>query len=398
MERKYISANGVVERTRYAVGDNARPRRGKRRGNTTFRKQEQNFNSALRRLARILNCNYCHENGLLITLDYDETGLERIIGSLQEEDRETIREMRAPVGKIGTWRVKGKVPARDCHDQCAHWSRNDMEGSACEVEVTAQARQGCRALRGSVEGVGGGTSRTPSPTGFYGSACTRDVEDAVPYGEDGSACDGEVPTAARRVVAPYDGDGKQEEDGDAEAVNRLREAADKQLTLWMRRVKRKFGGKIKAVLITSDVDHETGELVRVHHHVVLAAEGISWDLLRGEWKHGSVDIKQLRAQPDYTPIATYLMRQVRKQPDKKKYRVTQGMEQPKIEEREILCNSEMRAPAGANVLERSEYTAESIGQYIRYVPKKREYRRKRTQEWKGDTDEIPGDPRHRREL
>lgn len=334
MERKYISANGVVERTRYAVGDNARPRRGKRRGNTTFRKQEQNFNSALRRLSRILNCNYCHENGLLITLDYDEMGLERIIGSLQEEDRETIRELRAPVGEIGTWRAKG---------------------SACEGKVPAQARQGCRALRGS----------------------------------DGSACDWEVPAAARRVVAPYDGDGKQEEDGDAEAVNRLREAADKQLTLWLRRLKRKHSGKIKAVLITSDVDHETGELVRVHHHVVLAAEGISWDLLRGEWKHGSVDIKQLRAQPDYTPVATYLMRQVRKQPDKKKYRVTQGMEQPKIEEREILCNSEMRAPAGANVLERSEYTAESIGQYIRYVPKKREYRRKRTQEWKGDPDEIP---------
>ena len=327
MERKYISANGVVERTRYAVGDNAQPRRGKRRGNTTFRKQEQNFNSALRRLARILNCNYCHENGLLITLDYDETGLERIIGSLQEEDQETIREMRAPVGKIGTWKVKGSV---------------------CDGEVPAR-----------------GTSRTPSPTGSIGSSCTR-AADSRPYGEEGSACD-----------------------GDAEAVNRLREAADKQLTLWMRRLKRKYSGKIKAVLITSDVDHETGELVRVHHHVVLAAEGISWDLLRGEWKHGSVDIKQLRAQPDYTPVATYLMRQVRKQPDKKKYRVTQGMEQPKIEEREILCNTEMRAPAGANVLERSEYTAESIGQYIRYVPKKREYRRKRTQEWKGDQYEIP---------
>ena len=321
MERKYISANGVVARTRYAVGDNAKPRRGKRRGTSSFRKQEQNFNSALRRLSRILNCNYCHENGMLITLDYDETGLERIIGSLQEEDRETIREMRAPVGKIGTWRAKGKGTARDCHDQCAHWSRNDMEGGDCE----------------------------------------RDAEGADIYGAD----------------------------GDAEAVNRLREAADKQLTLWLRRLKRKYSGKIKAVLITSDVDHETGELVRVHHHVVLAAEGISWDLLRGEWKNGSVDIKQLRAQPDYTPIATYLMRQVRKQPEKKKYRVTQGMEQPKIEEREILCNTEMKAPAGANVLERSEYTAESIGQYIRYVPKKREYRRKRTQEWKEDPDEIP---------
>ena len=321
MERKYISANGVVERTRYAVGDNAKPRRGKRRGTSSFRKQEQNFNSALRRLARILNCNYCHENGLLITLDYDEAGLERIIGSLTEQDRETIRKLRAPVGKIGTWRVKGKDPARDCHDRCAHRSRNDMEGGECE----------------------------------------RDAEGEDIYGAD----------------------------GDAEAVNRLREAADKQLTLWLRRLKRKYSGKIKAVLITSDVDHETGELVRVHHHVVLAAEGISWDLLRGEWKNGSVDIKQLRAQPDYTPIATYLMRQVRKQPEKKKYRVTQGMEQPKIEEREILCNTEMKAPAGANVLERSEYTAESIGQYIRYVPKKREYRRKRTQEWKEVPDEIP---------
>ena len=321
MERKYISKNGVVERTRYAVGDNAKPRRGKRRGTSSFRKQEQNFNSALRRLARILNCNYSHENGLLITLDYDEAGLERIIGSLTEQDRETMRKLRAPVGKIGTWRARENGPAQDCHDQCAHRSRNDMEGGDCE----------------------------------------RDAEGADIYGAD----------------------------GDAEAVNRLREAADKQLTLWMRRLKRKHGGKIKAVLITSDVDHETGEMVRVHHHVVLAAEGISWDLLRGEWKNGSVDIKQLRAQPDYTPIATYLMRQVRKQPDKKKYRVTQGMEQPKIEEREILCNTEMKAPAGANVLERSEYTAESIGQYIRYVPKKREYRRKRTKEWKEDPDEIP---------
>lgn len=176
---------------------------------------------------------------------------------------------------------------------------------------------------------------------------------------------------------------------DGEAWNRMREAAEKQMSLWLRRVKRKFGGKIKALMVTSDIDHETGELVRVHHHIVFAAEGISWDLLRKEWKHGSVDIKQLRAQPDYTPIATYLMRQVRRQPDKKKYRVTQGMEMPKIEERVVLSNSEIRAPAGANVLERSEFSADSIGQYIRYVPKKREYRRKRTAEWKGDADEIP---------
>ena len=333
MERKYISKNGVVERTRYAVGDNAQPRRGKRRGNTSFRKQEQNFNSALRRVARILNCNFDHENGLLITLDYDERGLAKIIAGLSEEDRKQIEEMRAPVGEIGTWKA-----------------------------VPAKARQGRYAMQDE-------------------EVHTRDCHVAA------------LLAMTKEEVLARDQNGeeriekKEEENGDA--WNRLREAAEKQMSLWMRRVKRKFGGKIKALMITSDIDHETGELVRAHHHIVFEAEGISWDLLRKEWKNGCMDIKQIRAQPDYTPIATYLMRQVRRQPDKKKYRVTQGMEMPKIEERVILSHSEIRAPAGANVLERSEFSVESIGQYIRYVPKKREYRRKRTAEWKGDTDEIP---------
>ena len=168
MERKYISKNGVVERTRYAVGDNAQPRRGKRRGNTSFRKQEQNFNSALRRVARILNCNFDHENGLLLTLDYDESGLEKIIAGMTEEDRNRIEEMRTPVGEIGTWKA-----------------------------MDAKERQECSVLQGT--------------NGDY-------------HGEE-------------RVETTY-----------GDAWNRMREAAEKQMSLWMRRVKRKFGGKIKALM------------------------------------------------------------------------------------------------------------------------------------------------------
>ena len=307
MERKYIAKNGVIERTRYVAGDNAKPRRGKRRGNTTFRKQEQNFNAAHRRVARILNCNYTHENGLLLTLDYDEQGIERLIGSLPEEHQRVIEAMRLPAGQIGTWRTETK---KTCgKDICGNRG------------VCAEAQKAC---------------------------------------------------------------GEQEE----AALDALREAADKQMSLWLRRVKRKFcadGRKLKALMVTSDIDHETGELVRVHHHVVLAAEGISWDLLRREWKNGSVDIRQLRAQADYTPVATYLMRQVRRQPDRKKYRVTQGMEMPVTEERVVLSHAEIKAPAGATVLERSEFSYDCLGQYIRYVPKKREYRRKRTAEWKEES-------------
>lgn len=278
MERRYVSKNGVIERTRYAVGDNAVPRKKKNRGTTSYRKQEQNFNSALRKVARILNCNYSHENGLLLTLDLDEAGLSKLVSGLPQEQQRAIRELKAPVGEIGTWNAKAKK------------LRN----------ITMDA-------------------------------------------------DAEVVLAALQA---------------------LRDAMSHQMTLWLRRVKRKHQGKMKALMVTSDLDHETGELVRVHNHIVLAAEDISWDLLQKEWKLGSVDIKQLRNQPDYTPIAVYLMRQVRRQPDEKKYRVTRGMELPETTESLVLSHAEIKAPAGARVLERGCYSADTIAQYIRYIPKK----------------------------
>lgn len=256
--------------------------------------------SCIRKVARILNCNYNHDNGLLLTLDLKEDGLENLLGKLPREQRDVLLSMRNPVGEIGTWQSIGK--------------RKNARGDA---GVETKETQG------------------------------KPVE---------------------------------------EAMNGLREAMDHQLTLWLRRIKRKHSGKIKALMVVSDMDHETGEMVRCHCHVVLAAEGISWDLLRQEWKLGSVDIRQLRKQPDYTPIAVYLMKQVRRQPEKKKYRVTQGMEMPVVEERVITGHSEIRVPPGAYVLERSEFRTDSVGQYIRYIPEKRGKKRRNQQDWRGNRD------------
>lgn len=282
MERRYKSTNGVVERTRFFVGNNTVLLRGKKRISKE-RKQEQNMQSCVRKVARILNCNYTRENGLLLTLDLHEAGLGKLMSSLSQSHQDVLASLRCPVGEIGTWHAAGK----------------------------------------------------------------------------------------RKKNSPS-ADKKQEEQGKAveQALNALREALDHQLGLWLRRIKRKHGEKIKALMVVSDMDHETGELVRCHCHIVLAAEGISWDLLRKEWKLGSVDIRQLRNQPDYTPIAVYLMKQVRRQPDKKKYRVTQGMELPIVEERVITGHTEIKVPAGALVLERSEFHEDSLGQYIRYIPKR----------------------------
>ncbi len=245
MEKIYKSTNGVIEQTRYFVSDRAVARGKRKKGNTSFRKQEQNFRSATRRLARILNCNYTHEGGMLLGLDFDEDGLRKI------KDR-------------------------------------------AEKKAT----------------------------------------------------------------------------NDAELMNAIRDEAEKEGKLFWRRLKRKLGKEIKVVLVTSDLNGDTGEVARVHCHLVLQAKSVSWDEIRTLWANGSVDIKQLRQQADYSNLAAYLMRQVRHQPDKKKYAASRNMVQPVTEERQIAFMSEIRTPPGAQVFER-RYAEDESSQYVRYLPKKR---------------------------
>lgn len=294
MERKYICANGVVERTRYAVGDNAQPRGKRRRGHSSMRKQEQNFNTAVRRLARTLNCNCTHETSYLITLDYSDEGLQGALERLCEEAREEL-------------------------DTIGYLS----------LEI-----------------------------------------DREEYDPD-----------ARLEKAPA------QEKEQWSAVEALREAAEHDVTLYLRRAKRIAAAKYAAV--TANLNGRTGELVRVHHHIVLILDKPvgqeTLKKLQKAWKQGGCDIRQLRHQKDYTPLAVYLMNQAsRVTADAKKYRVSTGMEKPQTVEREIAGHTEIKAPPGANVIERSQYSIDCFGQYIRYIPKKRTYSRKRTMETDGD--------------
>ena len=69
MERIYRARNGVVERTRFYVGETAQPRTGKRNASTP-RKQEANKNRAIHILGRILNNNFS-QGDLAIELTFD---------------------------------------------------------------------------------------------------------------------------------------------------------------------------------------------------------------------------------------------------------------------------------------------------------------------------------------
>lgn len=156
-----------------------------------------------------------------------------------------------------------------------------------------------------------------------------------------------------------------DEAGQMEAV---REAAEHELRNCLRRVKRELAkeGKVDLtfIAITSDMDGETGEAVRVHHHLMVPA-GCREAFLK-RWKQGGVDWVALTDQVDYTPIAEYFLRQVRKVPDAKKYITSRNLFRPEPKDRVAITDCEVRPPRGAELLHRSEFKP-GRPQYIRYA-------------------------------
>ena len=173
-----------------------------------------------------------------------------------------------------------------------------------------------------------------------------------------------------------------------EQQNSTWEAADHEMVNAIRRAKRKLpeGAELKAVYITSDMDGETGELVRVHHHLVINAEAL--EAFKAAWEGcgmGSVDHEKLwEHQLDRTPLAEYWIAQVRKIPDAKKYRSTRNLIRPEPKDKIAMSDAEIRTPKGCELLYRQEFR-KGGEQYIRYVlPKeqreKKEAKRKRKRE------------------
>ncbi|MBQ8881702.1 MAG: hypothetical protein IJ030_05995 [Oscillospiraceae bacterium] len=153
------------------------------------------------------------------------------------------------------------------------------------------------------------------------------------------------------------------------------EAAAHEMEIAVRRVKRRLQKKgiaLKAIMSTSDMDGETGEAVRVHHHLVVNA-GVQQDFIEAWEKYGLGRVSWTPLwsnQEDRTPVAEYIIRQVRKIPDAKKYRSTRNLVRPQPKDRIALSGAEIRVPVGGQLLFRQQWTPGSP-QYIRYVlPKK----------------------------
>lgn len=146
------------------------------------------------------------------------------------------------------------------------------------------------------------------------------------------------------------------------------ERAKHQVSLCLRRVQReakKQGIDVKAVLVTADLDGETGEPVRVHHHIVVNKEAA--ELFGSKWKHGqSVDYEYLYSdQKDRTALAHYLMSQISHIPGGKAYITTRNLEKAKCVDRIAKNGAEIALPRNSELLYRSAHTM-GLSQYLRY--------------------------------
>ena len=149
----------------------------------------------------------------------------------------------------------------------------------------------------------------------------------------------------------------------------IREAAAQEMVNYLRRVKRALekedrADELKYIAITSDMDGDTKETVRVHHHLIVPAS--CEHIIRMKWGHGGTYCKPLSKQEDYLPIAEYLIAQVRGTLNAKKFVSSRNLIRPQPKDRIAVSDAEIRVPRNCKLIQRAEYKR-GAPQYIRYI-------------------------------
>lgn len=152
-------------------------------------------------------------------------------------------------------------------------------------------------------------------------------------------------------------------------------AAQHEGELLMDRVRREAkrqGLELRYLLTTSDLDSKTGEMVRIHHHLIVCKEcaeiiKAKWgaaeyaDQERPEWKD------KLWNMTDYTPLAEYIMGQVRHISNAKRYTPSRNLIKRQPKTRRVISGARIRLPKGCELLYADPYTGKHDCQYIRYL-------------------------------
>lgn len=148
---------------------------------------------------------------------------------------------------------------------------------------------------------------------------------------------------------------------------------------------KKQGIVAKWVLAPSEIDGETGEVVRPHVHIVITGTGFTMqdgELRLGAekvddiWGMGFVDVRFLKNQKDYYALAAYIVNQSRGVPDEKKWTCSRNMKKPIVRREIVTTGRRLMVPAGATELPGTKYDPEKNQNFVRYIPQKRDARKK----------------------
>ena len=140
----------------------------------------------------------------------------------------------------------------------------------------------------------------------------------------------------------------------------------------VRREAKRRGLELRYLLTTSDMDSKTGELVRVHHHLIVCKECV--EIVKAKW--GTAEFAdperpeykdQLWDMQDYTPLAEYIMGQVRHIPNAKRYTPSRNLIKRQPKTRRVISGARIRPPKGCELLYADPYTGRHDCQYIRYL-------------------------------
>jgi len=176
-------------------------------------------------------------------------------------------------------------------------------------------------------------------------------------------------------------------------IDKIKAASDHELELFLRRMDReakKSGTEFYCIALSSDLNGKTGEIVRPHHHIIMPRA--SYELCMKHWKYGDIDYQILRNQPDYTPLAVYLCRQVRRQQFQHRWKTKGKLKKPVfLPERETHKRDELKVPTGAVALDIGHYDRESGNHYIRYIPKHKSERTKERKTRRSVNERAGGD-------
>lgn len=147
-------------------------------------------------------------------------------------------------------------------------------------------------------------------------------------------------------------------------------AAKKEYENFLRRVKRKAekeGVEVKAAAIISVSDPQTGEAVRIHHHLVVNAEAAH--LFEGCWTAGGTWSKKLYSNfgVDLQELADYMIAQAARVGADKRYTHTRNLVKAMVSKpiKARKPEAELAVPQGCEKIWRSEYK-KGRAQHIRY--------------------------------